>query len=121
MEKHVFLGVPKHAVSLAAILITFFFSIATVTTDSNDDSLYSRKSQYLSSESQDDVPKDDNQAPFRAIGVTIFPGLPERQLSLDYLLEGELRLRLSSLVIPSRHNRAPPPLYNRQHGQRGRS
>lgn len=109
MEKQIFLRVPKHIVSLAAVLITFFFSIAAFTTGSNDEGLYFLTSQYLSSEGQDAGPPGDDQAPSRTVGVVIFSTIPENQPSSDYRLEGELRLRLSSIVISSQRNRAPPP------------
>jgi hypothetical protein len=107
MRKQVLLRIPKYIGSLVAIFIALVFSISVCTIEGNDEGLHSLGSQYLISESQDDV-LDGDEASSSVIDTVIFPDIPEPQFVSDYLPEREVQLRVSPPVVSSGLNRAPP-------------
>jgi hypothetical protein len=108
MRKPVFFKVPRSILPLAAIFIVLVFSISVFTVQGNDDGLYSLRSQYLSSENQDDDLGCDEGSSCSIINAGIFFDTPENQFLSNYLPEKEVGLRVFPSIVSSHLNRAPP-------------
>jgi hypothetical protein len=113
MRKPVLFKVPRCILPLAVIFIALVFSISVFTVQGNDDGLYSPRSQYLSSENQDDDSDLDEEGSCPDINAGIFPEIPEPQFLSDYLLEREVGLQVLPHIVSSHTNRAPPLFNNK--------
>jgi hypothetical protein len=108
MKKPVLIKVPRSILSLAAIFIVLVFSISVFAIQGNDDSLYSLRSQYLSSENQDDDPGCDEGSSCSIINVGTFFDTSENQFLSNYLPEKEVGLQVPFPIVSSHLKRAPP-------------
>jgi hypothetical protein len=108
MRKPVLFKVPRSILPLAAIFIVLVFSISVFTVQGNDEGLYSLRSQYLSSENQDDDPGCDEGSSCSIINAGLFLDTPENQLLSNYVSEKEVGLQVSLPIVSSNLNRAPP-------------
>lgn len=108
MSKPVLFIALRRVLPFAAIFIATIFSLSVLTIQGNDDSQCYPRSQYFSSEDQDNDLGCGDDGPCSVINSALLADIPGPEHLASYLSEREVELSLQATIISLLFNRAPP-------------